>query len=157
KPAAPFSLLGLSPAPFMVVLGIFLVQAFFSWSHRRTAEGRTPLLSMEVLDSRYERAALVALLIIGALGPAISFLIPVYIQIVQDRSTLFTAVAVIPYTLAIASSAIFVVRTYDHLTPRQIAVVSFVLFATALILLSFTIRNEWGTPVVIIGLVLAGL
>src|SRR5262249_10857575 len=44
KPAAPFSLLGLSPAPFMVVLGIVLVQAFFSWSHRRTAEGRTPLL-----------------------------------------------------------------------------------------------------------------
>jgi len=157
KPAAPFSLVGLSPAPFMVVLGIVLAQAFFVWSRRRAAQGRTPLLSLEVLDSAYERAALVSLLIIGALGPAINFLIPLYIQIVQGRSTLFTAVAVVPYTLAIAGSAIFVVRTYDHLTPRQIAVASFVLFAGALVLLAFTIRNEWVTPVVVLGLVLAGL
>ena len=157
KPAAPFSLVGLSPAPFMVVLGIVLAQAFFVWSRRRAAQGRTPLLSLEVLDSAYERAALVSLLIIGALGPAINFLIPLYIQIVQGRSTLFTAIAVVPYTLAIAGSAIFVVRTYDHLTPRQIAVASFVLFAGALVLLAFTIRNEWVTPVVVLGLVLAGL
>src|SRR5262245_55044496 len=157
KPAAPFSLVGLSPAPFMVVLGIVLAQAFFVWSRRRAAQGRTPLLSLEVLDSAYERAALVSLLIIGALGPAINFLIPLYIQIVQGRSTLFTAVAVVPYTLAIAGSAILVVRTYDHLTPRQIAVASFVLFAGALVLLAFTIRNEWVTPVVVLGLVLAGL
>ena len=157
KPAAPFSLVGLSPAPFMVVLGIVLAQAFFVWSRRRAAQGRTPLLSLEVLDSAYERAALVSLLIVGALGPAINFLIPLYIQIVQGRSTLFTAVAVVPYTLAIAGSAIFVVRTYDHLTPRQIAVASFVLFAGALVLLAFTIRNEWVTPVVVLGLVLAGL
>jgi predicted MFS family arabinose efflux permease len=66
----------------------------------------------------------------------------VYIQIVQNRSTLDTAVAVVPYTLAIASASIFVVRTYDHLTPRQIAIASLVLFAVALILLAFTIRND---------------
>jgi MFS family permease len=157
KPAAPFSLVGLSPAPFMVVLGIVLIQAFIAWSRRRVSGGRTPLLSLEVFDSRYERAALVAMFIIGALGPAVNFLIPVYIQIVQNRSTLYTAVAVVPYTLAIASASIFVVRTYDHLTPRQIAIASLVLFAVALILLAFTIRNDWSTPVVILGLVMAGL
>jgi len=157
KPAAPFGLVGLSPAPFMVILGIVLTQAFIAWSRRRAAGGRTPLLSLEVLESGYERAALVALLIIGALGPAVNFLIPLYIQIVQDRSTLDTAVAVIPYTLSIAGSAIFVVRAYDHLTPRQIAISSFVLFAVALILLAFTIQNDWGTPVVIVGLIMAGL
>ena len=157
KPAAPFGLVGLSPAPFMVIAGIVLIQAFIAWARRRAAAGRTPLLSLEVIDSGYERAALVALLIIGALGPAVNFLIPLYIQIVQDRSTLDTAVAVIPYTLSIATSAIFVVRAYDHLTPRQIAIAAFVLFAVALILLAFTIRNDWGTPVVILGLIMAGL
>src|SRR5262245_53415766 len=157
KPAAPFSLVGLSPAPFMVVLGIVLGQAFFFWSRRRATEGRTPLLSMEVLDSIYERAALLVMFVIGAMGPAVNFLIPVYIQIVQDRSTLDTAVAVVPYTLAIASASIFVVRTYDHLTPRQIAIAGFVLFSVALVLLAFTIRNEWSTAVVILGLVMAGL
>src|SRR5215510_16438349 len=62
------------------------------------------------------------------------------------------------YTLSLHDALpIFVVRTYDHLTPRQIAVASFVLFAGALVLLAFTIRNDWSTPVVVLGLVLAGL
>ena len=68
KSAAPISLLGLSPAPFMVVLGIVLGQAFFVWTQRRITENRTPLLALEVLDSRHERSALFALLIIGAWG-----------------------------------------------------------------------------------------
>src|SRR5262249_32600872 len=85
KPAAPFGLVGLSPAPFMAVLGIVLGQAFIVWGRRRAAGGRTPLLSLEVLDSAYERAALFAMFIIGALGPAINFPLPVDIQIVQDR------------------------------------------------------------------------
>src|SRR5690606_20825024 len=92
RPAAPFHLIGLSPAPFMVVLGIVMGQAFFVWSRRRIATARSPLLSLEVLDTRVERATLYAFLVIGALGPAINFLIPLSIQIIQDRSTMFTAV-----------------------------------------------------------------
>lgn len=157
KPSAPFDLISLSPAPFMVLSGIVGVQAFFTWTHRRADANKTPLLSLEVLDSTYERATLVCLLLIGALGPAVSFLIPLYMQIVQGYTTLFTAVAVVPYTLSIATAALFVVRTYDRLTPRQISVTAFVLFAVALFLLAFTIHNEWSTPVVILGLVMAGL
>jgi MFS family permease len=157
QPDAPISLLGLSPAPFMIVLGVVLGQAFFVWTQRRVDEDRTPLLSPEVLDSRYERSAIIALLMIGALGPAVNFLIPLYIQIVQDRSTLYTAVAVVPYTLAIAGAAVFVVRLYDRLTPRQIGVFGFALVAIGLLSLAFTIRNEWATPVVVLGLALLGL
>lgn len=157
KPAAPFNLVGLSPAPIMIVGGIVLLQAFFAWSHMRTEVGKMPLLSLEVLDSTYERAAVVALLVIGGLGPAINFLMPLYIQIVQGGTTLFTAVAVVPYTIAIALSAMFIVRFYNRFTPRVIAVIAFVMVAFGLVLLSFTIRNSWGTPVVILGLLIVGL
>src|SRR5690606_38643579 len=109
-----------------------------------------------VLDTPVERATLYAFLVIGALGPAINFLIPLYIQVVQDRSTMFTAVAVVPYTLSIATAAIMVVRTYDLLSPRQIGVIAFVLVAVGLVVLAFTVRNDWGTPTVILGLVLTG-
>ncbi len=37
RPGAPFSLFGLSPAPFMIALGLVLGQAFFVWSHKRQA------------------------------------------------------------------------------------------------------------------------
>ncbi|MBP6469316.1 MAG: MFS transporter [Chloroflexi bacterium] len=157
KPAAPFALLGLSPAPFMVILGIVFGQGFFAWSHRRTTREKTPLLALEVLDSPEERSNIVSLLVIGALGPAVNFLIPLYIQIVQDQSSLFTAVTVIPYTLSIAGAAILIVRLYDRLTPRQIATTSFVIVAVGLVFLSLTIRNEWSTPFVILCLIMIGL
>ena len=86
KAAAPFNLLGLSPALLFVVFGLMLGQAFFAWSHQRTALDKPPLLPLEVLDSSHERATIIALLIIGALGPAVNFLIPLYIQIVQGLS-----------------------------------------------------------------------
>lgn len=157
KPAAPFDLLGLSPAPFMVIVGIVLGQGFFTWSHRRVEKEKTPLLALEVLDSREERSNIAALLVIGALGPAANFLIPLYIQIVQNQSSLFTAVTVIPYTLSIAASAMLIVRFFDRLTPRQIAVIGFAIVSTGLVLLAVTINNEWTTPVVIFSLVMVGL
>ena len=50
-PNAPFDVLGLSPAPIMIVLGIVFGQAFLMWTHRRQAAGKTPLLALEVIDS----------------------------------------------------------------------------------------------------------
>jgi MFS family permease len=157
KDAAPFSLLGISPAPLMIVLGIVLGQAFFAWSHKRVADKKAPLLAMEVLDSPAERNAVYAFLVAGGLGPAVAFLIPLYIQIVQGSSPLFTTVAILPYTFAIAAAAIFSVRIYDRVTPRRIGVVSFVLIALGLILVAFTVSNDWGTLPVIIGLIVVGL
>ena len=156
-PDAPFTLLGISPAPVMILLGILLAQAFFAWSHRRVARARTPLVALEVLDSRPEQAAMVTLLIIGAVGPAVNFLIPLYIQIVQGQTSLFTAIAVVPYTLAIGISAMLSVRLYSRFTPRVIAVIAFSLVALGLIFLAYTIRGEWGTPTVVFALILTGL
>jgi MFS family permease len=157
KEAAPIALFGLSPAPFMVLIGIVLGQAFFSWSHYRQKQNKTPLLSLEVLDSSQERNATFALLIIGALGPAVNFLIPLYIQIVQGRTTMQTSIAVIPYTLAIFTAAVLIVRLYSRLTPRRIGMIAFIIVSIGLTVLSFTVSNDWGTPLVILGLVILGL
>jgi len=157
KTMAPFTLLGLSPAPFMIILGIVLGQGFFRRSFKRTSEGKTPLISMKLFSSRMERSTITALFFISGLGPAVNFLIPLYIQIVQNRSTIFTAITVIPYTLSIATAAILVVRYFDRFTPRLIATVSFVIVALGLTLLSCTIANDWGTPLVVLSLILIGL
>jgi MFS family permease len=154
---APFSILGLSPVPLLITLGIVLGQSFFVWSERRIAENKTPLLALEVLDTSEERNAVFAFLVAGGLGPAVSFLIPLYIQIVQDRSPLFTAIAILPYTLAIAAAAILTVRLYDRLNPRILGTISFILVAIGLIIVAFTVSNDWGTLPVILGLIIAGI
>ncbi len=156
-PDAPVSLLGMSPSLLMIVVGIVLGQGFFAWSRRRVEKKKTPLLALEVLDSPKERAATYCLFIIAALGPAVNFLIPLYIQIVQGYDSLQTAVAVIPYSLAIFAATALVVRLFDRWTPRQIGRVGFIVVALGLTMLAFTILNDWGTPLVILSLVIIGL
>jgi hypothetical protein len=125
-PGAPFSILGTSPAPLLIVLGTVLWQAFFVWTRRRRARGKSQLLSLRVLDSSYERTATDALLIIGALGPAVNFLLPLYIEFVQHGTSLQMAVAVTPYSLAIFARTTLVGRLFDRVPPRQIGRAGFV-------------------------------
>ncbi len=157
KDAAPVSLFGLSPAPFLIALGIVFGQAFFVWSERRVADKKTPLLAPEVFDSTEERAAVIAFLVAGGISAIVSFLIPLYIQIVQGGTPLFTSVAIVPYALAVAAAAILSVRLYDRLTPRRLGVISFSLITVGATLLAFTVSNEWKTPAVILGLMIVGL
>jgi MFS family permease len=157
KQAAPFSLLGISPAPIMIALGIVLGQSFFAWSRQREATNQTPLLPLEVLDTPAERNAVYCFLVAGGIGPAVAFLIPLYIQIVQDRSPFFSAVAILPYTLSIAAAAILTVRLYDRLTPRRLGVISFGLLAVGLLIVAASVSNDWGTLSVIVGLLIVGL
>jgi hypothetical protein len=157
KDAAPFDILRLSPAPFLLLGGAFVGQAFFKWSHRRVATRKSPLLSLEVLDSPEERSAVFAFLVAGGVGPAVSFLGPLYIQVVLDRSPLSSAIAIVPYAIAIAVAAIFSVRLYGTWNPRQLGVLSFVILAVGLLIVALTVRNSWGMVPGIGGLLLVGV
>lgn len=156
-PDAPFSVLGVSPAPIIIVVGVMFVQGFFAWTLRRQEKNKTPLLALEVLGSNKERAATYCLFIIAALTPAILFLIPLYIQIIQGYSSLETAAAVIPFSLAIFASTILVVRLFNRWPPRQIGRIGFIMVAVGLVLLAFSIFNEWDAPLVILSLIVIGL
>jgi MFS family permease len=155
--AAPFSLLGVSPAPLLILLGIALGQAFFAWSNRRVLADKQPLLALEVLDSREEKSAVIAFLVAGSLGLAVGFLIPLYVQIIQGRTPLFTAVAILPYAVAIAVAGVLSVRLYDRLAPRSLGIASFVLIAIGLVTVAFTVGGDWSTVMVIVGLLLVGI
>jgi MFS family permease len=157
KAAAPFSLLRLSPAPLFILVGVVLGQAFFAWSGRRVAAGKQPLLALEVLDSKEEKNAVIAFLVAGSLSLAVGFLIPLYVQIAQGRTPLASAVAILPYSIAIAAAGILSVRLYDRFSPRRLGVASFLLIAVGLVVVAFTIGKHWSTVAVIVGLLLVGI
>ena len=157
RPAAPFDVLGLSPAPMMIVIGIVLGSAFLVWTRKREADEKTPLLALEVLDSPQERAAVFAMFIIVAIEAAINFTVPLYIQIVQGRSAFQTAMAMMPFNLTVFFTAILIVRLYNRLTPRQIARYAFLLVTAGALWLAFVVRNDWSTFPVLLGLVTVGV
>ena len=157
RPAAPFSLLGLSPAPVMIVLGIVLGQSFLAWTRRRESKGRTPLLALEVIDSPQERAAVFAMFAVVGLEAALNFSVPLYIQIVQGQTPFATAIAMLPFNLTVFFAAMLIVRLYGRLTPRQIGRYGFILCAVALLWLAFVVRNDWSEVPVLFGLVMFGI
>ena len=156
-PNAPFDLLGLSPAPIFIVVGIVLGQAFLMWTHRRQAAGKTPLLALEVIDSPQERAAVYTLFAVVALEAALNFSVPLYIQIVQGRSPIATAIAMMPFNLTVFFAAMLIVKFYTRFTPRQIGRYGFMLCTAALLWLAFVVRNDWSEIPVLFGLVLFGI
>src|SRR5215472_10481917 len=157
RPAAPFELAGASPAPVMIVVGVGLFMAFFLWSHKHAAGGKTPLLALEVVDSPKEWVAVLTLFIIVGIEGAINFLVPLYIQIIQGRSSAATSVAMMPFMLTVFFTATLIVRLYDRFTPRQIARSAFVLVIVGALWLAFVARNDWSVFPVIVGLVTVGL
>lgn len=157
RPGAPFDLFGLSPAPVMIVLGIVAGQSFVVWTRRRTAAGKTPLLALDVITSSSERAAVIAMFAVVALEAMLNFTVPLYIQIVQGRTPLATAIAMLPFNLSVFFSAMLIVRLYNTLTPRQIGRYGFVICTVALLWLAFVIRNNWSEIPVLIGLVTFGI
>jgi len=157
RPAAPFSVLGVSPAPILVVVGIVLGQAFLAWSNRRVGAGRQPLLALEVMASREEKSAVIAFLVAGSLSLAVGFLIPLYVQITQGRTPLASAVAILPYAAAVAVAGVLSVRLYGRLSPRRLGVASFILIAIGLVVAAFTVGHTWSTVAVILGLLLVGI
>ena len=157
RPAAPFDILGLSPAPMMIVVGIVLVSAFLVWTGKRAAEGKTPLLAREVLKSAKERATVLAMFTIVGMEAAVNFTVPLYIQIVQGRDAFQTAIAMAPFNLTVFFKAILVVRLYNKFTPRAIAQGAFTLVAFSTLWLAFVVSNDWSTFPVLIGLIMFGI
>lgn len=156
-PNAPFSLLGLSPAPVMIVIGIVLGQSFLVWTRRRQETGKTPLLALSVVESPQERAAVYAMFSVVALEAMLNFTVPLYIQIVQGRTPLATTVAMLPFNLTVFFAAMLIVRFYDKLTPRQIGRYGFGLCTVGLVWLAFVVHNDWSEVPVLFGLVLFGI
>lgn len=155
--AAPFNLLGLSPAPILIVLGIIAGQAFLVWTQRRTRTGKAPLVSLSVLGSSRERAAVYAMFIVVALEAALNFTVPLYIQIVQGRTPFDTSLAMLPFNLTVFITATLVVRFYKRYSPRTIGTFSFILTTAALLWLSFVVTNNWETLPTIVGLIIFGI
>ena len=157
RPAAPFALAGVSPAPVMIVVGIAIFMAFFLWSRKQAARGKTPLLALEVVDSPREWSAVIALFAVVSIEGATNFLVPLYIQIIQGRSSAATSVAMMPSRLTVVLTAIVIVCLFDRFTRRLIARAAYALVAAGALWLAFVVRSDWSVLPVVLGLITIGL
>ena len=154
---APFDVLGISPAPILIILGLVAGQIFFVWISKRQRERRPRIFDLRVLATSSELAITACMSIMLFVGTAANFLIPLYMQVVQGLTGIQTSFSIIPYTISIFLASTFVAYLYNRFPPRVLAASGFVVVAAALTLIAFTIRGDWGQAFIVVGLVLLGL
>lgn len=154
---APFDIAGMSPVIFLLIGGAILIHAFMRWTRKRMDDGEPPLFSLEVLRSSKERSIVACMAIMLFIGTATSFLLPLYMQVVQGFSGWKTSLSIVPYTLSIFVANTLVAKLYDKFSPARITRVAFVFVFAALTLIAFTISNSWGQASIVVGLVTLGL
>jgi MFS family permease len=87
----------------------------------------------------------------------LNFSVPLYIQIIQGRTPIETAIAMLPFNLTVFFTAMLVVRLYKTLTPRRIGQLGFAVCTVALLWLAFVVRNDWSAVAVMLGLIAFGI
>jgi MFS family permease len=154
---APVKILGLSPVPILLIIGAMFAQGFFMWTRKRMDEHKPVLFSLKILERAEDKATVWCMAIMLFVGTAVSFLLPLYMQVVQGFGGFKTSLSIIPYTLSIVVANTLVARLYDRFPPRKIARAAFVVVVVALTVLAYTISNDWGQISIVVGLVLLGL
>ena len=83
------------------------------------------------VKSTSERAAVYAMFVVVALEGALNFSVPLYIQIIQGRSPIETAIAMMPFNLTVFFTAMLIIKLYNKLTPQEIGRWGFCLLYTS--------------------------
>lgn len=154
---APLAIGTFSVVPLFFVASVIFAQLFLARTRKRMDEQRVPLVNLDIVRDRSERATVTVMGIMLFVGTAVSFLMPLYMQVVQGFVGIQVSLAVVPYTISIFIANTLVARLYDKFPPRAITSVSMAVVTLALVWLSFTIANDWGQASVVIGLVVLGL
>jgi MFS family permease len=151
------NLLALSRAPALILLGAVLAKAFVAWERKYRAAGGTPLIALGMFGGPSERCVLYSIFSVGVLSAAITFVIPLYMENVQGRTSFYTAVALMPFAGASFAAGALVLPLRGRVHPRLIARYAFLIVAFGAALLGETMRGRWSDVPVIIGMVLVGL
>ena len=155
RPGAPFSPFNLSPALLGMLFGLALIKLVFVWMSRRRVGGC--LNAMQLLNKPMQRSMLLSIFTIAAVSSGVTFLIPLYIEIVQGRSSLHTAYALVPFTVASFVGALFVTRFGSNAAMRRATRYAFLAVGAGLVLLGAIVRNDWSDASVVLSLAAIGL
>ena len=113
--------LGFSPVPFLVLGGLALLGAFFSWEQRRARLGRDQLLDPTLLRVAQLRAGLSSLLGQQLVLMGTFFVIPVYLQVVLGFDAFETGKRLLPLSGAMLVFALLGPRIAARRSPRTVA------------------------------------
>ncbi|WP_226925246.1 MFS transporter [Georgenia thermotolerans] len=156
KPGAP-SIMGLSPAIWLVVLGGVVLRVFLSWERHRLATGRTPLVDPGMLANKVLRGGLTSFFFQYLLQAGLFFVVPLFLSVSLGLSAIATGLRIMPLSLTLLLAAVGVPRLFPRASPRRVVRVGFACLFLGIVLLLALLEVGTGPEVVTWPLLLAGL
>ncbi len=120
KAGAPFTLLGLSPVFWLIILGLVLLGAFSRHEERMAEAGREPLLDMKLLHIPRLRAGLTTLLSQQLIIMSTFFVLPLYLQSVLGYDSLETGKRILPLSISLFVCALAGSAATGRYSPKRI-------------------------------------
>ncbi|MBK8049872.1 MAG: MFS transporter [Anaerolineales bacterium] len=139
SPAAPFTLLGLSPVFWLIVAGLVLLGLFARYERRMIAAAKEPLLDIRLLEIPPMRAGLITYLCQQFIIMGTFFVLPLYLQTVLGYNAMETGIILLPLSMALLVFALGGARLAGRYSPKRIAVAGLVgMLSGEVLLIAFT-------------------
>src|SRR5690606_25698658 len=112
--------LDISIVAYLLLIGFFVLYAFYRRQQKLEAEERNPLLQVSMLSIKPLRAGLSVWAAQYVITAAVFFIIPVYLQMVLGLDALQTGIKILPLSVALILFSVIGTRLIIRFTPRQI-------------------------------------
>lgn len=133
SPIEPF---GFSLTPFVIAAGGVVLGLFGRWQRHREAQGRDPLIHLDLLRLPRLRGGVATLLAQNLVLMGIFFTVPLFLQVVQGLDALETGVRMLPASVGLFCSAIVGSALSKRLSAKLLVRTGLgVVFVAALLLL----------------------
>jgi MFS family permease len=133
--SAPFTLLGLSPVFWLIVIGLILLGIFVRHERAMIEAGQDALLDIRLLNIPPMRAGLITFLSQQFIVMGTFFVLPLYLQTVLGYNALETGVVLLPLSLSLLVFALGGARLSVHYSARRIVMAGLALLVVGLLLL----------------------
>jgi EmrB/QacA subfamily drug resistance transporter len=125
KPGAP-TLLGASPAIWLLVGGIVVVWLFLMWEQRVARQGREPLLRLELLANSQLAGGLTMFFSQYLVQAGVFFTVPLFLSVVLQLDALQTGLRILPLSVALLLAAAGIPKVFPRANPRRVVRVGLV-------------------------------
>jgi MFS family permease len=156
KPGAP-SWLSLSPSIWLMIGGGVVLWLFSLWEHHRTAQGKEPLLDLEMLRVPTLRAGLTSFFMQFLLQAGLFFTIPLFLTVALGLSAVETGVRLLPLSITLLLGAAGIPKLFPHVSPRLIVRLGFLALFLGILVMVAALDAGAGPEIVTWPMLLAGL
>jgi MFS family permease len=117
KEGAP-SIAGVSLTLWLIVAGAVVLRLFMAWERHMVAQGREPLVDLDMLRNAQLTGGLVMFLFQFLLQAGLFFTIPLYLSVALGLSALDTGVRLLPLSVTLLVAAIGIPKFWPTASPR---------------------------------------